>query len=185
MLSTNKRAFTLIEIIVVLGIVAFVMAIISPRLFRKKDQVKVETIFREFNNLLSIARQEAVSNQKICRLRIKAYKNLPVVVSIEEMEVDPEKENKLISKTIFSEYLKTEYILPQNIKIEAVYLGKQNLLEEKKGEAFCYISTDGLVQDILIHIAKVKDDLQEKYTFKTDPFLGEFLFLDGFLRPEK
>jgi len=185
-----KKAFTLIEIMVVLSIIVLMTTIISPRLFRlfkKKDQGNINTVLREFNNLVTIIRQEAVEKQKICRLSFKISKTVQDrdIITMQIMQKDKDNENKFNPEKIYSEYLKTEYILPVNIKIEAVYNGKQNLLEENKGEAFCYISKDGLVQDILIYIAKINEDLKDKYSFKVDPFLGEFIMTQGYLKPEK
>lgn len=170
---------------VVLSIMALMATIISPLLFNRKDKGNINIVLREFNNLVTIIRQEAVEQQDICRLSFKVVKDLQDVVTMQRMQKDKDNENKFNPEKIYSEYLKTEYLLPKDIKIEAVYLGKQELLQENKGEAFCYISKDGLVQDILIYIAKINDDLKDKYSFKIDPFLGEFVMAQGYLKPEK
>ncbi|MBU4270127.1 type II secretion system GspH family protein [Candidatus Dependentiae bacterium] len=181
----NQKAFTLIEIMVVMVVIGFMATIISTRFFKRKDNIKIGAVIGQFNNMLTIARQEAVFNEKMYRLLFKSEKELPDSVTIQVMEIDSENKNKLIPEKVYSEYLNTQYILPENFKIESVYLNKDDLLADKKREAFCYISKDGLVQNILIHIVKINEDQKVKYSFKVEPFIGEFQLVEGFLKPEK
>jgi len=181
----NKNAFTLIEIMVVMVVIGFMATIIGPRLFRKKDDVKIERVLGELNNMLTIARQEAIFTEKTYRLLFKSEKENSDSVTIQVMENDSDNKDKFIPTKVVSEYLNTEYLLPNNIKIESVYLGKQDLLEDKKRQAFCYISKEGLSQNILIHIVKINEDSKVKYSFKMEPFVGEFELSEGFLKPEK
>ena len=84
-----------------------------------------------------------------------------------------------------SEYLQTRYDLPKSIRMKAAYKKKKNEFDENKGQAFCYIIPNGLVESIMIHIEKTIDNREIGATFKMEPFKGEFEFIQGYLRPEK
>ncbi|MBD3273614.1 prepilin-type N-terminal cleavage/methylation domain-containing protein [Candidatus Dependentiae bacterium] len=181
----KRSAFTLIEILIVMVIIGFMVTIIPSWIFKKKVDATLPAVMSEFNNLLLIARQQAVLNQKTCRLFFKSEKNLRDYVVVQIMEQDPENSEKKVFKVASSEYLDTKYDLPKGIKLEAVYLDGNELFSENKGEAYCYITPNSLVQDIMVHIIRRLDDLDQKATFKIEPFIGEFELYNGFLKPQK
>ncbi|MFH1461643.1 MAG: type II secretion system protein [bacterium] len=182
MIISKRRAFTLIEMLVVMVIIGFMMTIIPSWMFRKKADATISAVLREFNNLIFIARQEAILEQRVCRLYFKSEKNLNDFIIIQIMQEDPENSNKQVPIRLSSEYLNTKYDLPPNIKMQACYLGKKELFSENKNEAYCYITPNSLVQDVIIHIVRQTDSGEEKVTFKMEPFLAEFELYNGFLK---
>lgn len=181
--NRKRRAFTLIEMLIVMVIIGFMVTMIPSWLFRKRVDSSLPAVMREFNNLLLVARQQAITSQKVHRLFFKSEKNFNDYVVVQTMDKDPEKKGKEIARIVASEYLETKYDLPQGIKMEAVYLGKEELFSENRNEAYCYVSPNSLVQGIFIHVIRKIDDLEQKVTFKVEPFLGEFELYSGFIKP--
>ncbi len=181
--SSKRRAFTLIEILIVMVIIGFMVTIIPSWLFKKRVDVTLPAVMQEFNNLLLVARQQAIVSRKTCRLFFKSEKNLADYVVVQTMEKNFEKPGKQIARVVASEYLETKYNLPKDIKMEAVYCGKKEMFSENKNEAYCYIMPNSLVQNIFIHITRRMDNTEQKMTFKVEPFMGEFELHNGFLRP--
>ena len=181
----KKEAFTLLEILIVMVVMGAVATIIAPLLRFKEPAAEFPAILREFNDLVSITRQEAIVNQKNYRITFKTNVEEPDIVKIETEFYDSEKPDKKIYKQVDSEYLQTRYDLPKSIKMKAAYKTKKNEFDENKGQAFCYIIPNGLVESIMIHITKTIDDREIGATFKMESFKGEFEFIQGYLRPEK
>jgi general secretion pathway protein H len=60
--TRNQRGFTLLELIVVLGILALVLAIAPPALAPALDQLRIRTAARDVAAALRLARNTAVSS---------------------------------------------------------------------------------------------------------------------------
>lgn len=188
---SNKRAFTLVEILVVMVVIGFMATLISPRLFKKKDNGTVSTVLKELNNLLTIAKQEAILSNVNLRLTFNSFdfkklelgEALPEFVIIEKVLSDNNK-GKLIVEPFVSEYLDSKYVFPKNIKMERLFLGKDDLLTDNKGKGFCYISNDGLVQDVTLQLIEIQGSFKNKISLIVDPFMGEFKMVAGFFSPK-
>jgi prepilin-type N-terminal cleavage/methylation domain-containing protein len=183
----RSTAFTLIEILVVLVIGAFLMTIITKRLrlLRQKPAAEWSAVLDEFNNMLQFARQEAITGKKNYRLLFKKnIKEQPDFVIVQIEEQDTEHPDKKRYKQVDSDYFKTKYVLPREIKMEAFYQNSQeNMFDEQKGEGYCYVVPNGLSQDCMIHLTKKEDVYEDRATFQVQTFIGEFEHFDDFVKP--
>ena len=185
LIKNCRSAFTLIEIMLVVVVVGMVATIIPKWLIKKEPSSEWPVVLDQFDDLIYYARQEAVATQNNYRLSFKQNVVDPDFVVVEQEESDPEDFSKKIYKQVFSEYFDTKYELPDSIKMQKFYRSKKNEFEENKGNAYCYIIPNGLVQPGMIHLLRKVEDREERVTFKIAPFLGKFEFVEGFLRPEK
>ena len=176
--------FTLLEVIVIIVIIGIMVTSFIPRLVRRPVSSDWKTILDDFNNLITFARQEAISHQKICRLFFKTKSDGSALVVVQKEQVDSENSSRKIFKDIHSEYFPTQYSLSEYVKIESLYYGKDNLLDNP-GEhgPCCYVIPDGLVQDFLIRCKRIYNGREAKASFKMNPFLGKFDLLYGYVRP--
>lgn len=190
----NKKAFTLVEILMVMVVIGIMATIIFPRLFRRKPSEKWSMVLDRFNNSLVFARQEAISSGKNYRILFKSNSNnAPDFIVVQQEERDKEDKNKKIFKDVTSEYFETKYELPTNIKMLSFYKNKVEQFAESspsprlrttgKNNAFCYIIPNGLIQDVMIYLVKRVKGKEDKVTFKSEPFLGEFKMTQGFTKP--
>lgn len=179
-----RRAFTMIEMMVVIFLIGVVATIAIPRLAYKAPQAEWSNVLNDLNNLVLFTRQEAISNQKIYRLTFKSNGKRPDSVSVELEGDNPEKVGKKIYTPVDCYYLKTRYEFHPSIKLRAFYQGKKEQLNSGDGDTHCYVVPDGLVQDVLIHLSKIENNVESKVSFKMMPFYGKFELIDGFARPE-
>lgn len=177
-------AFTLLEILVVITIIGIIIALIVPRLAHHPPQAEWSTILNDLNDVVYFARQAAISDQKVCRLLFKSNQNSPDTVTIQEEADDPERPGKKIYTAISSHFFNTTYTFHESVKLKAVYHGKVEEFADNKGQGFCYIIHDGLVQDILIHLVRKDKNVEMPASLKIMPFFGKFEFHDGHVRPE-
>lgn len=179
-----KKAFTLIEMIVVITLIGVMATIIIPRISRRKPNTEWSSVVQDINNLIFLARQEAMANHKIHRLVFKADEKGPHEVYIEDQSPSVNKPGEYSYKTVTSLYAKTRYEFPDVIKINAVFLGKKDLLLDNGNKGYCYIVPDGLVQEIFVRMTRREEGNESKVTLKTLPFLGECTYDDGHLKSE-
>ena len=187
-MKTAQKAFTLVEILVVLLLIGVVATAIMPRLFRRAPQLEWKNVADDVNNLVFFARQEAIANQKVYRLVFKSNKNGPDSVAVEQENNDPEKPGNKLYKQVFPYYFQanqTQYELPEQIRFKAVFSGKQDMLEEQRGVAYCYIVPDGLVQEVLVQCTKKIDAVETFASLKMLPFLGVFQLHEELIKPER
>lgn len=184
-MASRSSGFTLLEMLVVITLIGFLATMVLPRLIRRPPSVEWPHILNDLNNLVFFARQEAISNYNVYRLRFKSLgKGLDfVVVEIEKKH--PEKADQKIYERVFSPYFSTRYELSEHVSINAVYLGKEDLMSVHNGEGYCYVISDGLVQDVYVHLTRRYKGEESRATFKMMPFLGEFEYLEGHKRPGK
>ena len=168
-------------VVVIIGILA---TMILPRIMKREPTSSGESITEEINNLVYYARQEAISNQKNYRLHFKSNRFEQDFVEVEEEGRDAEKPQKIIYIPVTS-YFKTKYLLPKNTTLESFYIGKEEQFAENKGNAYCNVIPNGLVQESLIHLSQEDEEDPEyksEVSLKMSPFFGRFELNEGFLR---
>lgn len=178
----SRPGFTLVEIMIVVAIMVIAIAITAPRMMKKPEH-KWDNIVETINGLVSIARQQAISQHKKYQLTFNAQQELHTI-SVEEPIPDPEHPGADTYRQASCFYASTQFVLPEFFSIKGVYLGKQELLENNKQQASCIVFSDGLVQDVTILLAKVSEENAEEsgITMRMLPFYGRFEYSEGFER---
>jgi|GEM_PF-1153504 hypothetical protein len=185
----NKRsnAFSMIELLIVVIFIGVIATISMPKLVRKSPDTSWEHVADEINNLVYYARQESISVQKTHRIALHSNSEKKDLINVEIESYDPEDPGKRIFKETTSYYFSPKYELPENIKLESVLHGKENLLKNSKNKvAYFHVIPQGLVQDILLHLTRTEEDgTISKASLKMEPFFGHFKFYKGFKKPKK
>lgn len=179
-----SSAFTMIETMVVVVLVGAMATMILPRMFKRSPAVEWPNILDEMNNLVSFARQEAVSDQQNYRLLFKSSREGGDAIAVQVEQIDPKNSHKRVYNTTYSAYFDTTYTFAPEIKILAVYKNGKEIFQAK-GEADCFIIPDGLVEDCLVHIRRNYEGTVSEASFKIEPFMGIFSYHDGLIKPEK
>lgn len=180
----TQRAFTMIEMMVVIFLIGVMATLIIPRLAYKAPKAEWPSVLDDLNNIALFARQEAIANHAVYRLNFKANGNNPDTVTIEQEVADPEKPERKVYTQTQSYYLKTQYQFHPSIKIKAFYHGKREELNSSEGNTCCYVIHDGLVQDVLIHLTKNEKGVERRASLKMMPFYGKFELEEDFIKPE-
>lgn len=167
-------AFTLLEILIVVVVIGIMATMTLPRLMKSPPESEWKTVLDELNNLVSYGRQEAIANKKVYRLHFIANRTSGDTVQVEVEKDNPEKPGDKIYSAISSYYFKPTYKVPQEITIQGVYIDKKNELEENKGNAYCYIVPDGLVQEVTVQMDREIKGQKSSMKFIMIPFFGNF-----------
>ena len=183
--SGRANGFTLLEILLVVVVIGVVSTMMLPRLFKQKPQEKWATVLDELNNLVSFARQEAISHHNTYRLHFQITKDGVYTVKVEVEGPHPEKVNQKIYTVTKSYYFNPTYNFPSSITILAIYHGREEQFNQNRQHAYCYVIPNGLVQEILMHLVRKKDGKESKVTFQMAPFFGKFELQTGLIRPKK
>jgi len=163
-----RRAFSIIELMIGLFIIGLGASMVMPRLLRKAPEAQWPAIRAELDSLLAFARQEAISTQTVHRLTFNKKERSVVV---EKRDGLTEKGQPRFTK-VASFYTDVQYNLPEKVRLEALLLGKKDLLEENKGIGWCYIVPNGLVQSITLSFTRDDGGSISKQEYETTPFLG-------------
>lgn len=178
-----RSAFTLLEIMIVMVVIGIIATMALPRLTRKDPSSNWTTVLDEINNLVFYARQDAISNYKNYQLRFTGKVIKPDKVTIEEEKASAEDPSKNIFVPAQAFGFATSYSLPKTISIEAVYHNKTEEMEDNKGNGYCHIIPNGLVQKTTVHLSRTEKNTTSKISLRMMPFFGKFEILEGFVRP--
>jgi Tfp pilus assembly protein FimT len=182
--NRSSYAFTFLEMVVVLLLIGVIATVFIPKISRRSPTAEWSNVLDDLNNLVFFARQEAISNQRVYRLVFQSRQNAPDTVRVEQENDDPEKPGRKIYTPVSSYYFSATYQFSDQLKLKAVYSGKYDTLAEQRGNAFCYVIPDGLVQDIAVQITRRIDSVETGGTYRMNPFFGKFEFYDGYVKPE-
>ena len=180
-----KKAFTLIELMVVITLIGVMAAFVFPRFLTRKPKFDWRSVLNDVNILVAFSRQEAIASQKIHRIVFKSNPRGRDVVFVQIAEDSLDDPTKIIYKPVRSSYFDAKYEPEIFVEFISFFIGKEEQFEDNKGRANCYILPDGLVQDVTIHLQNKKAKYDKQVTFRMQPFQGQFLLLDGFIKPSQ
>ncbi|MBL7542473.1 MAG: type II secretion system protein [Bdellovibrionaceae bacterium] len=167
--NSKQRGFTLIEILIVLGIIAAVIVLGLGRVRRNENNIK--TTFREMTVLSKEIRVQARLQQSFFRLMIQIksdesrywvekgngieYKDPKLELKTKEQLENESDDKKKSSFTLYKKLTKKEKILPKGIKFKSLEI--QNSEPMTDGLGAIYYSPEGLVEASIIHITDDKN----------------------------
>ena len=168
---------------IVLAVIGIAISVFSPMLKKRPVEREWDVVLDALNDLVTVARQEALMTRSVHRLVWRAKGEQHAVV-VEKEEPDPERPTQM-RYVPAQALLPTKYTFPEGIFIKALYLGKQELLESSQNEAGCYVTPEGIVQPIMTHLIRkdIFNEDEDGVSLVIQPFLGKFVLSDGFLKP--
>ena len=180
-----RHGFTIIEMLVVLVIIGVMMSTLMPLISKRRTVVNWESVGDRLNEMALFIRAEAMSTHKTYRFVFQhSHETVQDQIFLEEEYIDPEKPNQHSYRDVTSYYAPTRYELPPEYKLRAVYVGKENTLPEPRGQAYCFIIPDGLMQPVIVHLVKKEDKAESLVSYQLNPFLGKFALHEGKVKPE-
>jgi len=174
--KTTSCAFTLIEVLVAMAIIGLLVSM-APRLMLRQPQKDVSFVLQQLNRLVELARQEAIVSNKLHRIVFHSK-----LVSLQKEEMDTENPLAINFKPVESAQLKPEYKLPDFVEMRSFFLNGKNILDEYSGDAFVYITPEGMSQPVFVQLLEIREGREEQLTFKMQPFLGRFEREDGWVK---
>jgi len=165
-----RRAFSMLEILIVIFIIALGASIVVPRLMKRKPESDWPAVIDQLNNMLYFARQESVTRNSIYRL-VFNQKKRGIQVEVESLDEETRKKTYAQAR---SYYFTAQYDLPDEITLEKVMSGKKELLGDNKGVAYCYVVPSGLAEQVAVTLKRTEAGQDEIKVLDVEPFLGVF-----------
>lgn len=166
--KTSQRGFTLIEILIVLGIMAAVLVLGLGRI--RKNENNIKSTFRELTVLSKEIRNQARLSQTFFRLMIQIKQDEskywvekgnaierkdPKLNLQEQLEKKADRDKKKSSFTLFKKLTKKEKVLPKGIDFKSLEIQNSEPLIDGLGAI--YYSPEGLVEASMIQITNGKN----------------------------
>lgn len=168
---------------IVVAVIGIALSVFAPMLTRRSPVERWDVVLESINDLVSIGQHEALTSRVMHRL-LFLTKGEHHRIIIQHEEKDPEDPHKMVYKDTLT-VISAGYTFPQSIQIKAVFWGTDEQLEQGKGQAFCYITPEGIVQQVLIHLVRKDqfDEVDDQVTIVMQPFQGQFLLVEGLRKP--
>jgi general secretion pathway protein H len=121
--AVGSRAFTLLELIVVLLVIGLIMALVTPRLVGSLTKMNLKTSAQKISSSLRYARSQAVSGQ-ISYHAVFDFEKNGIFIKAEKTQADEdsylkdEMEATETDNTKAREYRTEVYLLPDGVRIE-------------------------------------------------------------------
>ena len=106
----GSRAFSLLELVIVLLIISLLALLVTPRLTRTIGHMEVKSVAKKISAILRYCRSDAVNKNRIVHVSFDTESHLISVMSAEEGEEKPIQRNS--------------YLLPREIRVEKIETGK-------------------------------------------------------------
>ncbi len=146
--------FTLIEIILVIGIIGVMGGLFLPSLFRQKPDKERRNFIASLNHLTSVAVRNGARTGKIQRVLFEIRERK---ISIDEVEKPERGDQKMVTRPIKGASLSSIKI-PKNIDITRFSIEGINEFEGGARErVWFFIMPSGISQDVLITLVDKKD----------------------------
>ncbi|MBW1973593.1 MAG: type II secretion system protein, partial [Deltaproteobacteria bacterium] len=137
----NKKAFTLIELIVVIFIISMAAALVAPRLGGSSKSLKLKRAATHLTALFRYARMRSIVLGYPLIIKMIVEKNLFIFEDLsvkEDKNIEGEEEKETIK------ILQKKYILPKGVSISNLMLNKKEISD--KGEMIFY--PDGTIDEV-------------------------------------
>jgi prepilin-type N-terminal cleavage/methylation domain-containing protein len=174
----NSRAFTLIEIMVVIAIIAVMATIVTPLFRGTNASYERRSFTASLNSLLFLGYQQALITHKIHAINCDFLRKIISLRVVESEGKDP------VAAKI--NYQQTSLEWPDQFEPKNFYLEGNDVLPGKSTVWF-YIMPDGLAQDVIINFFDTRDTLPSgdprPVCLVLNPFFISMKEYDAFQKP--
>ena len=186
MLGSNKRGFTLLEILVVLAIIGIMATIVVPSFKSILPRREREAFVSKLNALMRYAWQHALIERKAHKMSVNFEKKL---IWIEMATGSPNKEGKPDFAPIKGAYLNTSMVIPSSIQIKNFIIEGYDEMSRyaagsKLQDSWFFIMPDGLTQTVTINFLDTRQTnvagRPRQFGLVLNPFNAQFKVYDSF-----
>lgn len=182
MLGSNKKGFTLIEILIVAAIIGLMTAVVVPNFRKLLPKRERQEFLTKLNALMRFAWQHALTTRKVHQIEFDTEKRLVWV----SMATGTFKDGNPEVTPIKGAYLPTSLKIPP--KIEIVNFIIEGFDEWTRGgkrkAAYFFIMPDGLTQSVTINFLDKKHTnvagKPRQFGLVLNPFNAQFKVYDSF-----
>lgn len=184
--QVNKRAFTLIEIMVVLALLGLMAIIIVPNLWRAQPTYERTNFITKLNALLLFGRQHAIITDKLHKVSCDFAQRKITLLS----QVSTHGKERDEYKPVQQAFAPTSVEIPEAIEVKNLFIDNSGFDEMKKSvvnktaEVWFFIVPEGLAQEVTMNFIDTKDTLYDgsprPIGLVLNPFTVQFREYDSF-----
>lgn len=146
----RNQGFTLIEIVVVIAIIGFMAAVVSPNLFGPTASRERKNFIAKVNSLLFLGWQQALITHKPHAIDFDFYRKKVTLQILDNPNDKP--------VPVKIDYQETSLEWPALYEAKNFYIEGSDELSGKTAVYF-YIMPDGMAQDVILNFLDTKDTL--------------------------
>ena len=178
----NKPAFSFIEVIIGLLLLAVLGSFVLPNIFRKKEDAQTKTFINDFENLMYTAVMTALQESKVVQVYFDVA-NKAIMLKLQDFESTSKDIHK---KFIPLQKKSAKIIIPDWLSIQNFYIA--DIDECKRGPltlVWFYVMPDAIAQPMIINFANEHQELarDKELSLVINPFLGQVSSLYEFQKP--
>jgi prepilin-type N-terminal cleavage/methylation domain-containing protein len=182
----SKKAFTLIEMVIAIAILALLVAVVVPTLMKRSPQFERKQFVAQLNGITQFAWQHAITTGVLHRIFLNIRKRTIIVEQASKKKENGGKKVEFVP--VQSPYIKTDFVWPTQLTIQSAYIdGKDTLqLFDEAYEFWFFIVPSGLTQDVILNFQDRKDTLAGRPAqlgLVLNPFTAQFKSYDKFQKP--
>lgn len=183
-----RPGFTLLEVLFVIVLIGFMLAALSPVLFRPRPGYQRAKFVDELSNLIADGYLGALELGVLHRVVFDIEKN---EVRVEKSTQKKDIQGNVIFEQLTGDYLTTQLQWPENLEIENFYVNrKEELLSGpsvQMKKIWFFITPDGMSQEVTINILDKNDITAQgksaEMSLVINPFTVQLQMYEIFQRP--
>ena len=182
--TSNNKAFTLIELMVAIALVALLATIVVPNFFRSNLGYERRNFIAELNSLVRYGQQHAIITGRIQQIFVEVGKSIELRSATGKKDVKGQDEYKLAQR----QYVNTKIAIPSSIDIKNFVIEGFDAMDEyaqrKTGNVWFFIVPEGLTQEVIINFLDTNDKMYNgkprPVGLVLNPFTAQFKEYDTF-----
>ena len=180
--QSNKKGFTLLELLVVMLVIGMVAALIGPSMFSSRTpRYEREEFVARLNSLVTTAAQQAILERAVHSLEFD-FRKRAVDIKRAPYPSAPVDDFELV-KGLASAH----YVWPEQFEIKQFVVAGSDLMKafgnKTEVEAWFFVIPDGMTQEVTINFVDTKDTIEgtaRKVGLVLNPFTAQFKTYDEF-----
>ena len=186
-IKKTSPAFTLLEILVALAIIAIISMVVVPNFRRTTPMEERKAFITSLNSLVQFAWQQALQQRKVAQVTFDFKKEM---VSIGLATNKQDQKGNTVFAPITGAFLNTAISWPDAYVVRQFFIEGFDEMKRYSGrqaaEMWFYIIPDGLAQSVIINMVDEKDIRDGKpltIGLVLNPFMPQFVAYDEFQKP--
>jgi len=183
--QSNRTAFTLIELMVAIAVIAIMATIIVPNIFRLQPRYERKQFIADLNSLVRYGQQHAITSGKVQQIFVNITKKMMELRSPSgKKDAQGQDEYTLVQRM----YVPTHINIPASAQIKNFIIegfdevGKYT--NSKTAELWFFIVPEGLTQEVIINFLDTNDKMYNgkprPIGLVLNPFTAQFKEYDTF-----
>ena len=178
----NKPAFSFIEVIVGLLLIAMLGSFVLPNIFRKHEDAQTREFVNDFETMMYTAVMTALQEEKV----VQVYFDVTSKTIILQLQDFSSTTQDIHKRFTLLQKKSTKLMIPDWLNIQNFYIGDIDECKNRSlDKVWFYVMPNATCQPIIINFANEHPDLarDKQLSLVINPFLGQVSSFHEFQKP--